>query len=143
MVDNILQEGQEVGFSSGEDGDLSGDEVKAPIFVIKKDQEESKEPSGAGTASMEDDEDIDSEEANELFVQEEYDLANNLDQIVTRMQQFDEYKFIREKATACHQSNFNFFQSIVNEGLSTPKQRDYLKQILQSQRVLLESSAGE
>jgi len=37
MVDNILQEGQEVGFSSGEDGDLSGDEVKAPIFVIKKD----------------------------------------------------------------------------------------------------------
>lgn len=34
---------------------------------------------------MEDDEDIDSEEENELFVQEEYDLANNLDQIVTRM----------------------------------------------------------
>ena len=60
MVDNILQEGQEVGFSSGEDGDLSGDEVKAPIFVIKKDQEESKERNN-GATSMEDDEDIDSE----------------------------------------------------------------------------------
>jgi len=58
---------------------------------------------------MEDDEDIDSEEENELFVQEEYDLANNLDQIVTRMNKFDEYKYVREKATACHGSNFNFF----------------------------------
>jgi len=40
MVDNILGEGQEVGISSGEDGDLSGDEVKTPIFVIKRPDEE-------------------------------------------------------------------------------------------------------
>lgn len=38
MVDNILQEGAEVGYSSGDnDADLSGDDVKTPIFVIKKD----------------------------------------------------------------------------------------------------------
>lgn len=44
MVDNILKDSEEVGHGSdGEDPDLSGDEVKTPIFVIKRDQEESKE----------------------------------------------------------------------------------------------------
>ena len=46
MVDNILQEGSEVGYSSAEEcGDLSGDENKQPIFVIKRgnDAEETKD----------------------------------------------------------------------------------------------------
>ena len=49
MVDNILKEGEEVGHGSdGDDPDLSGDEVKTPVFVIKRetaaaDQEESKD----------------------------------------------------------------------------------------------------
>jgi len=37
MVDNILKEGQEVGYSDGEEAELSGDEVKTPVFVIKRD----------------------------------------------------------------------------------------------------------
>ena len=37
MVDNILKEGEEVGHGSDDDDpDLSGDEVKTPIFVIKR-----------------------------------------------------------------------------------------------------------
>lgn len=79
MVDNILQEGKEVGYSSGEDdADLSGDEVKTPIFIIKKDSSRTNE-SAAGM--MEDDADVEGSEDSdeELFVQEEYDLAANLD----------------------------------------------------------------
>lgn len=74
MVDNILREGDEVGFSSGDDGDLSGDEVKTPLFVIKRDPsaEESKD-------AMVDEGDVESDEDGEVFVQEEYDLANNID----------------------------------------------------------------
>ena len=38
MVDNILKDSDEVGYGSDEenDPDLSGDEVKTPIFVIKR-----------------------------------------------------------------------------------------------------------
>ena len=44
MVDNILRDSEEVGYGSdADDPDLSGDEVKTPIFVIKRDNEESKE----------------------------------------------------------------------------------------------------
>ena len=44
MVDNILKDSEEVGYGSdADDPDLSGDEVKTPIFVIKRDNEESKE----------------------------------------------------------------------------------------------------
>lgn len=59
---------------------------------------------------MNDDEDYDSEaENNETFVQDEYDLANSLDQMVTRLDQFDEYKHLRDKVTQCHQSNPSYF----------------------------------
>jgi hypothetical protein len=37
MVDNILKENREIGYSSAEEAELSGDEVKTPIFVIKRD----------------------------------------------------------------------------------------------------------
>ena len=36
MVDNILKDSEEVGHSD-DDGSLSGDEIKTPIFVIKRD----------------------------------------------------------------------------------------------------------
>ena len=77
MVDNILKDGHEVGFSSGDDGDLSGDETKAPIFVIKKDQEETKDDSAMGGVTREDENDhisdehggdYSEDEENELFV---------------------------------------------------------------------------
>ena len=49
MVDNILREGEEVGLSSAEeDGDLSGDEIKTPIFVIKRGEEAATEESMNG-----------------------------------------------------------------------------------------------
>ncbi len=57
MVDNILKEGHEVGFSSGDDGDLSGDETKTPIFVIKKDQEETKDDFAMGGVTRDDEAD--------------------------------------------------------------------------------------
>ena len=67
MVDQILlEEGQEVGYSSGDD-DLSGDEVKTPIFTIKRG--ENTEESKDGDGVMEDDDEGDnSEEEAELFV---------------------------------------------------------------------------
>ena len=67
MVDQILlEEGQEVGYSSGDD-DLSGDEVKTPIFTIKRG--ENAEESKDGDGMMEDDDEADnSEEEAELFV---------------------------------------------------------------------------
>ena len=67
MVDQILlEEGQEVGYSSGDD-DLSGDEVKTPIFTIKRG--ENTEESKDGDGMMEDDDEADnSEEEAELFV---------------------------------------------------------------------------
>ena len=34
----------------------------------------------------------------EMFVQEEYDLANNLEQIVSKLDSFDEYRHFRELA---------------------------------------------
>lgn len=82
MVDNILKDSEEVGHGSdGEDPDLSGDEVKTPIFVIKRDQEESKESTQMAEYDQQvvDNEDYEEEEEDQLFVQEEYDLANNLD----------------------------------------------------------------
>ena len=67
MVDQILlEEGQEVGYSSGDD-DLSGDEVKTPIFTIKRgdNAEETKDEDGM----MDDDDDGEnSDEEAELFV---------------------------------------------------------------------------
>ena len=67
MVDQILlEEGQEVGYSSGDD-DLSGDEVKTPIFTIKRG--ENAEESKDGDGMMEDDDEGEnSEEEAELFV---------------------------------------------------------------------------
>ena len=67
MVDQILlEEGQEVGYSSGDD-DLSGDEVKTPIFTIKRG--ENAEESKDGDGMMEDDDEGDnSEDEAELFV---------------------------------------------------------------------------
>ena len=67
MVDQILlEEGQEVGYSSGDD-DLSGDEVKTPIFTIKRG--ENAEESKDGDGVMEDDDEGDnSDEEAELFV---------------------------------------------------------------------------
>ena len=91
MVDNILREGaEEVGHSSDDnEPDLSGDELKTPIFVIKRSaDEESKDPQQQRSASNNkmalDDEDAEFEnersaEEEEMFVQEEYDLANNLE----------------------------------------------------------------
>jgi len=38
----------------------------------------------------------------DLFVQEEYDLAANLDQMITRMDTFDEYKHFTDLAKLCH-----------------------------------------
>ena len=69
MVDQILlQEGQEVGYSSGDDDDLSGDEVKTPIFTIKR-GENAVEESKDGDGMMEDDDEGDnSDEEAELFV---------------------------------------------------------------------------
>mmetsp|Transcript_10271 Transcript_10271/g.13914 ORF Transcript_10271/g.13914 Transcript_10271/m.13914 type:complete len:113 (-) Transcript_10271:318-656(-) len=103
MVDNILRDAHEVGFSSGDDGDLSGDEVRQPLFLIKRDMEaeESKDV-------MVDDEDVDSEAENDMFVQDEYDLANNVDQMATRLNSFDEYRHLRTKVTQCHQANASF-----------------------------------
>ena len=68
MVDQILlEEGQEVGYSSGDD-DLSGDEVKTPIFTIKR-GENATEETKDGDGMMEDDDDGDnSDEEAELFV---------------------------------------------------------------------------
>ena len=37
MVDNILKDSHEVGNSSAEEAELSGDEIKTPVFVIKRD----------------------------------------------------------------------------------------------------------
>ena len=140
MVDNILKEGEEVGHGSdGDDPDLSGDEVKTPVFVIKRETaantEESKEAdSMVNNAMMSDnqdqllvDEDEKSGEEDELFVQEEYDLANNLDQIVTRLDTFDEYRHFRDLARQCHAQNATQFQALVAEGLVSDRQRDYLK----------------
>ena len=69
MVDQILlQEGQEVGYSSGDDDDLSGDEVKTPIFTIKR-GENAVEESKDGDGMMDDDDEGDnSDEEAELFV---------------------------------------------------------------------------
>ena len=128
MVDNILKEGDEVGHGSdGDDPDLSGDEVKTPIFVIKRDTaasaEESKDADSLANNAMMDhqeqfvDEDEKSGEEDELFVQEEYDLANNLDQIVTRLDAFDEYRHFRDLARQCHAQNATQFQALVAEGL--------------------------
>ena len=68
MVDQILlEEGQEVGYSSGDD-DLSGDEVKTPIFTIKR-GENAVEETKDGDGMMEDDDEGDnSDEEAELFV---------------------------------------------------------------------------
>lgn len=77
MVDNILKDSAEVGFSSGDDdADLSGDDVKTPIFVIKKDRleeaanqmEEDAEIDGDGDSAAE-------EDYGECYVQEEFGLA--------------------------------------------------------------------
>jgi len=62
-------------------------------------------------------------------VQEEYDLANNIDQMSTRLDSFDEYRYLKEKASQCHLYDANMFQNLVNEGLGTPRQKEYLKQI--------------
>jgi len=91
MVDNILREGQEVGFSSGDDGDLSGDEIHTPLFVIKTE--------AATDAVVDEGGDDYGDEDGDIFVQEEYDLANNVDQMITRLSQFDEYSHLREKVT--------------------------------------------
>ena len=41
----------------------------------------------------------------EMFVQEEYDLANNLEQIVSKLDSFDEYRHFRELARQYHAEN--------------------------------------
>lgn len=109
MVDNILREGEEVGHSSSneDDGDLSGDEVKTPVFVIRRADAGAEEESKGG--EMMDEGEVDSEEGEQFFVQDEYDLAHSVDQMVTRMDAFDEYKHLRELATQCHQQNAPFF----------------------------------
>ena len=76
--------------------------------MIKRDPSSNK-PEETKDA-MNDDEDYDSEaENNDTFVQDEYDLANSLDQMVTRLDQFDEYKHLRDKVTQCHQRNPCYF----------------------------------
>ena len=82
MVDNVLQEGQEKGFSSDEAGDLSGDEVKTPIFVIQSSNEEERKDEGMEGDQAEESEDDD---VAGFFVQDEYNLANSLDQMITRI----------------------------------------------------------
>ena len=83
MVDNILSEGFEVGYDSADDaGDLSGDEIKAPVFVIKQDggpAEDMKVDDDDNQMDLLDEGGSDEEAADDFFVQEEYDLANNLD----------------------------------------------------------------
>ena len=76
-------------------------------------------------------------------MQEEYNLASNLDQMVSRMDSFDEFRHLRDRATDCHQNNPSLFAALVNEGLVASKQKEYLKRILQSQRVLLEDQHVE
>ena len=70
--------------------------MKTPLFVIKRDNATGEDSKDA----MEDD--AVSDEEDEMFVQEEYDLANNVDQMVTRLSQFDEYSHLRTKVTQCH-----------------------------------------
>ena len=103
MVDNILREGDEVGFSSGDDGDLSGDDIKRPLFVIKRDTDALEETKEEMIDDMVDD------KVDEHFVQEEYDLANNVDQMQSRLDQFDEYKHLRNKITEFHSADASAF----------------------------------
>lgn len=62
MVDNILKDSHEVGYSSGEEAELSGDEIKTPVFVIKRDGGEE-----AKNATMLDDDERDYSD-EELFI---------------------------------------------------------------------------
>ena len=87
-VNNILRDSEEV----MDDDELSGDDIKGPIFMITR--------TGANPeVTMETDEKDEEgliEENNEQFVQEEYDLAQNLDQIVSNLDGLDEFRFFAE-----------------------------------------------
>jgi len=101
MVDNILRDSEEVGHGSeAGDSDLSGDEVKTPIFVIQRDNQAAQmideSATGQQMADGEEEKSEDEDDRYPQFVQEEYDLANNLEQMITRLDSFDEYKHVRE-----------------------------------------------
>ena len=142
MVDNILKDSEEV--CGSDDDDLSGDEIKTPIFVITKTQADNamnrdQNPESHVNEDMEDDEEAFTDKLDELFVQEEYDLAANLDMIVSRIDTFDEFKFFADTARQYHQQNPQIFQDMVKAGLQSEKQQAYLKQIMQSQRVQMQN----
>ena len=81
MVDKILKDSGEV--YGSDDEDLSGDEIKTPIFVITNTQaENAANRDNCGLNEEMDNEEMNENQENELieneeqvFVQEEYDLA--------------------------------------------------------------------
>ena len=119
MVDRILKDSGEV--YGSDDEDLSGDEIKSPVFVITKaaaDNAANREdnPEDGNEEMDEDAEDL-MEKDGELFVQEEYDLASNLDMMVSRLDSFDEFKFFADTAKQFHLQNSQLFQEIMTKGL--------------------------
>ena len=103
MVDNILKDSEEI--AGSDDEDLSGDENKTPIFVITKTAADGAMNRAGNPEEMDMDDEaedlLNDEEA--LFVQEEYDLAANLDMITSRLHSFDEFKFFADSARQYHQ----------------------------------------
>ena len=131
MVDNILKDSKEV--AGSDDEDLSGDENKTPVFVITKvDADKAMNSAQSNPEEMDMDEEAEEllNEEDALFVQEEYDLAANLDMITSRLHSFDEFKFFADSARQYHAENAQYFQEMVTTGLNTERQKEYLKQIM-------------
>ena len=95
MVDNILKDSEEI---YGDD-ELSGDDNnvnnKEPVFKIERIDN--------GQEMVMDGDDLDDggpgvkyEDESNLFTQEEYDLANSVDMVVSKLSTFDEYKYFSE-----------------------------------------------
>jgi len=143
MVDNILKDSEEV--AGSDDEDLSGDENKTPIFVITKTAADNAMNREANPEELDMDDEAEEllNDEDALFVQEEYDLAANLDMISSRLDSFDEFKFFADSARQYHQENAQYFQEMVTTGLQTEKQKAYLKQIMQSQRIEMKSDATD
>jgi hypothetical protein len=70
MVDNILRDSEEI----NDDDELSGDDVKQPIFMITRNGQNPNNPEQEMETEEQEVEDL-MDNQNEQFVQEEYDLA--------------------------------------------------------------------
>ena len=75
-----------------DDDELSGDDIKGPVFMITR---AGANPEAAMETDDKDEEGL-TEDNSEHFVQEEFDLAQNLDQIVSNLDSFDEFRFFAE-----------------------------------------------